>query len=77
MRLAIWTPTAKGDARWLRLVDFGGIGVDLRAVDVGGNRVSGGSILSITQGGLLVRYMGIDPDLGLILDTNGCIKLDE
>lgn len=74
MIVKIFEPNEKPEKRvLLKLVPYG-TSVALVAVDEDGQPSQGGYILEITKDGKLSRFAGVNPRLGLSLDTNTRIE---
>ena len=54
-----------------------GKNVHLIAVDSKGFALGGGKILAITEEGFIRLHGNIDPEIGLKLDDDGCIRIVE
>lgn len=65
------TPVAKDV--FLKLAEVEGC-IVLQAVEQSGARVLQGNILKITEDGKLYRCSSANPDIGLKLDEDGCIR---
>lgn len=76
MNIKVFTKDSKQEIL-LRLTDNSLGGVDLRVVNSEGNRVTDGSLLTITNEGYVIFKRRITPDLGFPLGIYGKLMLKE
>lgn len=76
MELKLFEEYKKKEEYYLRLMHSGASIVELAVVDEDGNRCSCGTLLTITQKGIIILHSHISPKFGFDLDEQGRLKVN-